>query len=253
MISTINSNFAHNGRFGNLFFTGMALHFISKRNNLKSKYKDIENFQKLGIDFFLSGTNIYNPILTKPLNLTDNNFFEFVIDDSKKLNINVSILPNVWFQTKEFAKYLRDYFNQDEQKNKIISSNKFAQRYNTNNDLCIHVRLGDITKTNFIQPFEYYDIAISKIQFDSGYITSDSPEHAICKQLAQKYNLKVISYDLVETIQFMSTCKHIVLSTGTFSWLIGILGYFSNISYPKIKVVWHGDIFVFDDWTCIDY
>jgi hypothetical protein len=172
---------------------------------------------------------------------------------SSYINQNVYIFPNVWYQTKEFAKYLRDYFNKDEQKNKIISSNKHTQRYNANNDMCVHVRLGDIANKNFVQPFEYYDIAISKIQFENGYITSDSPGHPICLQLAKKYNLKVISYDLVETIQFASTCKHLVLSTGTFSWLIGILSYFSNIWYPNIKLKWHGDIFVFNDWVCVDY
>ena len=248
MYSRINSNCAHNGRFGNLFFTGMALHFISVKNNLKSKYKDINNFNKLGIDFFTSGIKVYS----RYIKLTDNNFFQY-ISETPLVNTNIAISPNVWFQTKEFSMYLRKYFNEDEQQNKIISKNNFTSRYNTNNDMCVHVRLGDIAKLTFAQPFKYYDNAISKISFDSGFITSDSINHPICIELIKKYNLTAINYDLVETIMFASTCKHVVLSSGTFSWLIGILSYFSSISYPNIKVVWHGDIFIFDDWNRIDY
>jgi hypothetical protein len=51
---------------------------------------------------------------------------------------------------------------------------------------------------------------------------------------------------------FASSCKNVVLSNGTFSWLIGLLGFYSNVYYPKIKTVWHGDIFVFPDWNEID-
>ena len=245
---SINSNSEHGGRFGNLFFTGMALHFIAIKNNLKCTYKQADIFQNLGIDFYIDGKYLHK----HTIKLTDKNFFQYVTD-TPLVNTSLTINNDVWCQTREFAKYLRDYFNHDENKNKIISSNKHASRYNANNDLCVHVRLGDIANREFVQPFEYYDNAISKIQFDSGFITSDSPKHPICEKLAEKYNLKVITYDIYETIQFMSTCKHIVLSSGTFSWLIGLFGFFSNISYPNMKIRWHGDIFIFNDWTCIDY
>ena len=248
MKSSINSNYAHEGRFGNLFFTGMALHFIAVKYNLKCTYKQAEIFKKLGVDFYIGGQNLHK----KTIKLTDENFFQYVTD-KPLVNTNITIDNSVWCQTREFAQYLREYFNQDENKSKIISSNKHSQRYNTYNDLCVHVRLGDIANREFAQPFEYYDMAISKIQFDSGYITSDSPKHPICVKLAEKYNLKVLTYDIAETIQFASTCKHIVLSSGTFSWLIGLFGYFSNVSYPNIKIRWHGDVFIFDDWDCIDY
>ena len=52
---------------------------------------------------------------------------------------------------------------------------------------------------------------------------------------------------------FASTCKNVILSSGTFSWLIGLLSYYSNIYYPKIYVKWHGDIFVFSEWTEVAY
>jgi hypothetical protein len=52
---------------------------------------------------------------------------------------------------------------------------------------------------------------------------------------------------------FASTCNHIVLSGGTFSWLIGFLAFFSkSIYYPRIKNKWYGDIFIFPHWEMFD-
>ena len=42
----------------------------------------------------------------------------------------------------------------------------------------------------------------------------------------------------IETIQFGCTCKNIVLSHGSFSAVIGYLGFFSDIFYPNKKPLW---------------
>jgi len=117
----------------------------------------------------------------------------------------------------------------------------------------IHVRLGDIIDLNFYTRYEYYDKALSQITFDNGYISSDTINHEICQKLISKYNLIIFNSNEIETIQFASTCKHLILSTGTFSWMIGIFGFFSKIYYPTIKIKWHGDIFIFPEWKKIDY
>jgi hypothetical protein len=52
---------------------------------------------------------------------------------------------------------------------------------------------------------------------------------------------------------FGSTTKNIILSGGTFSWLIGFLGFYSKILYPNFRCQWFGSIFVFDDWSRIYY
>jgi len=52
---------------------------------------------------------------------------------------------------------------------------------------------------------------------------------------------------------FGSTCQHIVLSGGTFSWLIGFLGFFSDVYFPSNREkVWYGDIFVFPRWKGVE-
>lgn len=256
---SINSMDAHCGRFGNLFLVGMGFHFYSKKNNLKVKYKDHERFKKLGVDFYTPNADSEKGPFQETIKFTDENFFSLIT--GPPIYKNLLLCNDMWCQTKEFVFYLRDHFNEPQQKERILVSNPFAHRYNVdnnkNNDVFVHVRLGDVTDVHSL-PFEYYDKALSNIQniqsFDKGYISSDSIGHPICEKLIEKYDLTPIQYDVVETIQFASTCRHLVLSHGTFSWLAGFLAYFSDdIQYPVDKKPWHGNIFVFPEWKCVDY
>ena len=244
--SNINSSFHHGGRFGNLFFINMALSFIAEKNNLHAKYKEEDKFIKLGIDFYLGKHTYPNTIP-----LLDKNFLIFIKTNVFK-DMNLSIENNVWCQTEEFSNLLYDYFHQNENKNKILMNNVFNYRYKKNNDLFVHVRLGDVVN-QYNSPYEYYDNAIENISFENGFISSDSIDHDICKKLINKYNLKIIDYDEVKTIMFGSTCKNVILSSGTFSWLIGLFSFYSNVFYPKIKKGWHGNIFVFKHWKELDF
>jgi len=244
--STINNNYYHRGRLGNLFFVGFALHFISLKNNLYVRYQDHDKFIRLGIDWFV-GENIYE----NTISLSDSNFFDLINGEAKE--INVSIVNNVWCQTKEFSQYLMKYMNEEPQKSKVINNNIFRNRFNNNNDVYVHIRLGDVTNS-FAHPLSYYDSALSKIKFNNGYISSDSISNDICQKLIEKYHLNVINYDEITTIMFATTCKYLVLSSGTYSWLIGLIAYYSaEIYYPKIYKKWHGDIFVFPEWHEVDY
>jgi hypothetical protein len=230
------------GRFGNHFFYSMVLHIISQQNNLLTTYKEYNNLNKLGINLFV-GTKTYDKVMY----VTDSNFQNFLFNHG-----NSNVILDGYFQTKEFALYLYDYFRQDIKKNKIIEHNIYKNRYQHNNDVFIHVRLGDILNTNN-EPYQYYDTVLSSITFDKGYISSDSINDSICKELINKYNLEIINFDIIPTIMFGSTCRNVILSKGSFSWLIGILSFYSNVYYPSSKYIWHGDIFVIPEWTKINY
>lgn len=242
----MNHNFNHGGRFGNCFFTGMALHFIAIKNNLHVEYKMYHKFKSLGVNLF-TGEKTYNDTVS----MRDHNFMEYVLGDP--IYKNISIVNNVWCQTKEFALYLRDYFNIAQQKQAIMNANIYKNRYQNNRDVYVHIRLGDIVKYNYFQPFEYYDKILSRLDVENGYFSSDTPDHPICKELAEKYNLQHFGESDVKTIMFASTCMYIVLSSGTFSWLIGLFAFFSDVYYPKPHKIWHGDIFVFPEWNKIEY
>jgi hypothetical protein len=90
--------------------------------------------------------------------------------------------------------------------------------------------------------------------FDKGYISSDTITSDICKKLIEKYKLNIINENEVKTIMFASTCNNLILSGGTFSWLIAFLAYYSkNIYYPYLNNCWYGDIFQFPSWNCIKF
>ena len=239
--SYINNSNIHNSRFGNLFFINMFLNMMSMKYNLKCSYKHVSQFNKLGIHYF-KGTATYD----KHLLVTEDNFMYILKNNLEPCNLIIT--NNVWFQTNEFCKILYKYFKVEKVRNKIINKNIYNTRYNTNNDLFIHVRLGDVKKQSY-DSFNYVDSMISNIDYDKAYITSDNIEDAFCQKLIHKHKLRVYISDEHDTIMFGNTCNNILMSGGTFSWMIGFLAFHSkNIYIPNITEKWYGDIFVYDNW-----
>lgn len=243
--SYINNTNIHNARFGNIFFINMFLSILSMKYNIKCSYKYEKKFKKLGI-FFHKGKNIYN----KNILVTENNFIYLLRETL--IPSNIIITNEVYFQTKEFCQILHRYFNVDKLKNRIIKSNIYSARYKNNDDLFIHVRLGDI-KQLMVDNYDKLDKLISKITYREAFISSDSIEDPFCKKLIIKYNLRVYISSDIETIMFANTCNKIIMSGGTFSWMLGFFGFFSEkIFYLKLPKTWYGDIFFFDNWISND-
>ena len=239
--SYINNSNIHNGRLGNLFFINMFLNMMSMKYNLKCSYNKVTQFGKLGI-YFYKGANIYD----KHLLVTEDNFMYILKNNLEPCNLIIT--NNVWFQTKEFCKILYKYFQVENVRNKVISKNIYNKRYNKNNDLFIHVRLGDV-KQKSCDSFDYVDNLISNIKYDEAYIASDNIEDAFCQKLIHKHKLRVYISSEDDTIMFGNTCNNILMSGGTFSWIIGFLAFFSkNIYIPNITDKWYGDIFIYDKW-----
>lgn len=230
------------GRLCNHIIRALAASFIAKQRNIQFNYGQYyDKMKQLGINLF-NGTMYYKADQI----ITD-------IDIMNYLNHNIPFFRNIdvnknYFQTKEFSNYLYNYYQKSENREPIINANKFKERYKNNNDVFIHIRLGDVTHLN--PGFEYYDKALSKLTFENGFIASDDLNHNICTKLIQKYNLKIIDYDEVETIMFGSTCKYILLTGGTFSYIIGLFGFFSNVFYLKSFNTWFpAELFFIPSWT----
>jgi hypothetical protein len=257
----INNTMDTGGRFGNIFIRNIVSSRMAKLNNLQFIYDKHEEMKNMGISLYTEGTNTYE----KTLLITDENI-DYILFNTKcyktflhgnnifyRQHNYVPFLgqEHTWCQTTLIAKFIKEYVNN--QQENIISSNPFKEKYKNNNSVFVHVRLGDTINLGYSTNYEYYDKALSSISFDKGYISSDSIDHETCQNLIKKYGLKIYDNNEVNTIQFASVNKYIILSSGTFSWLMGIFGFFSSIYYPKIKVKWHGDIFVFPEWNEIDF
>jgi hypothetical protein len=239
------STYGSSGRLCNHVFRSLCVSLIAKKHNLCVEYEHQTRIEKLGIDLF-SG-NIKH---TDKREVNDFNFFDVL--NSETIDYNLNTLYS-YFQTKEISLYLYNYLHEEATRNTIIQRNPFKDRINSNNDCFIHVRLTD-TET-FGPGLPYYLKALSMLNFDTLYIASDDLNHSIIKNIMDVYpNSKKIELNEVETIQFGSTNKYLVLSPGTFSAVIGYLSTSHTILYPGIYKLWHGDIFSIPGWTkIIDY
>lgn len=119
-----------------------------------------------------------------------------------------------------------------------------------------HVRLGDLfmphsKEGNRFLPIEYYRKALEGS--NGGYISSDSPDDAGVKALAEEFNLEIFNDTPENTIIFAASFDKKVLSLGTFSWWIGFLGNQSNVicANPNDYPIWHGDIFPVKGWNTL--
>lgn len=241
----MNNNSSGGGRFSNHFIRDLACSFIASKSNINFTYGPYrEQIEDLGITLFTSsGSEVKRQ---DGIVLNDGNFFQYI---STPIESNFS-LENSFCQTKDFSNYIYEYLRMPEIKEKIMNKNNYNDMYNNNKDVFIHVRLGDVIeleKEN--HPFEYYDNILNNMNFENGYISSDSIDNEICNKLIEKYNLLKYEDNEVNTIMFGSTCNNIILSGGTFSLLIGMFGFYSNVYYKTCTRAWYPhDIYDIPCW-----
>lgn len=231
----------NNGRLGNQIIRNLAVSLLAKKHNLKVDYYNKALIESLGITLF-SGNNTHKDIQL----LTDSNYFEMYNSD----NVNCDLWPNEnFFQTKEITRYLHRYLHSEDVKSNVISKNPFKERYQANNDLFVHLRLDDVQQFN--PGVDYYMNTINQVKFDQMYISTDEPTHNTVQKLLEAYPSAIlIDHDEIRTFQFGSTCRHIILSHGSFSAVIGYLAFFSDVYYPEYETgkIWYGDMFSIDNW-----
>jgi len=235
------------GRFCNHLIRNLAVSMIAEKNNLWVEYSFYNEIKQLGIPLFV-GEKKYNRYLT----VQEEDIMEFLEYDD--IESNLYIIEHNTFQRDDFTNHLYNYFRQEIIQQNIINQNPFQDRYNQNNDCFIHIRLGDVAHMN--PGFIYYDKILSQISFDQLYISSDQPDHEICQNILKKYpTTKMVERNEIETIQFASTNKHIILSHGSFSACIGYLAFYSDVYYPRFQEgkIWHGSMFSIPGWNCIDF
>jgi hypothetical protein len=235
-------------RLGNKFFMNMAISFLSKKYKQRAEYAMEPELNRLGIDFHKE-TNprfIDEPVVE----IYDTNFMNYIQGPERVLAIDFQ--KDTYCQKSEFCQMLQLHFANEALRTKIRDANPWIKRIGNNHDVFVHVRIGDVA--HYTPSLSYYEKALSNITYEKGYIASDSPNHPLINTLCQKYGLIKVMEDQVGTIQFGSTCDKMILSHGTYSWLIAFLNFDSkSVQYPKIKTKWHGDIFIFPEWSEVDW
>lgn len=227
MTSTVRGN----GRFCNNLIRNIAVSLIAEKHDLSVEYSYQSDMDAIGLQLF-SGTHSY-PNTTL---LTEDNYFQILEGDTLQCNLD----PN-WnfFQKNDTMTLVRTYLN-TRFKESITSKNPFNSRYATNNDAFVHVRLGDTKHSN--PGLTYYLKALSMNTFDTLYIATDDFDDDVIKGLVDAYPAaKLLRTAEVETIQFGSTCKYVILSHGSFSAVIGMLSFWSDVLYPQHRegYIWY--------------
>ena len=203
-----------NGRLCNQIIRNLCVSLIAQKHNLCVEYSSYDKIKSLGIDLFIGTCKYENTII-----LNDDNFFEVLNLHQGELNANLN--PNgiynngTYFQTKEITNHLYTYLHQPDIQKNIITMNPFKNRFLNNKDCFIHIRLTDVAQHN--PGYAYYAKALAQMKFDNLYIASDDTNHAIIKQIVEKYpQAIIINYDEIMTLHFAMTTRHIILSHGSF-------------------------------------
>lgn len=107
----------------------------------------------------------------------------------------------------------------------------------------IHVRLGDALRNkNWVLSFDYYIHALSKLPVQTGYVSSDTPDHPIVKKILSTFpEIKLYKENFMDTLQFGSSFQYKVLGLGTYSWLIGFLGTSDKVICPTMSHFFQGN------------
>lgn len=111
-------------------------------------------------------------------------------------------------------------------------------------DIVLHVRLGDYMNYGWNMSIEYYKSILKREKYKNAYIITDDPNNQeIYKLIDYGCIVKDNSmFGLMKTMAdfvFAKKAKKIIISPSTFSWWAAFLGvgtvYFPCISYPWVK------------------
>ena len=221
-------SFTTGGGLGNQVIRAMALSEVAKKFDLEASYENHEQIQeRLGIQLFNGYKNFQDT------RYVYNNDLIYLLDVALNIDYNVSMSRD-FFQSEELSDLYFKRLNNNNQKQIIMNKNPFKERYQNNNDIYIHIRLQDLSK--WTPDIQYYIKAIEQIgNYGTIYVSTDEEEHDLIQNLRKCYpSLKLMDKDIIETVQFASTCKYVILTFGTFSALIGWISYYSTVYYSTV-------------------
>lgn len=124
------------------------------------------------------------------------------------------------------------YFPYREKLKSIFSISNSTVFVPSNNDLVVHVRLGDYVTLNHYLQYETYRSIISNANYEKCYIITDQPNNIIIKQLLELQNINLFHGSVMEDFTFIYNAKQTIISQSTFSWWATFLGKAEVINVP---------------------
>ena len=244
------------GRFGNHFIRNILMHILAEKYDLLVEYSYWSKIRVLGIPLYSGSKSFQENLIVGSDDKMESLLQEMESSSDFILQTNIIIQGGIYCQTREMTNRIFNYLRSERIQDAIIQNNIVRYRYQENNDIFVHIRLGDVEDKN--PGFAYYEKVLKSLEtkgYGNIFLSSDSPSHPICQKIFMEFqNTSFIQVDEIQTIQFASTCRYVVLSHGSFSAIIGYLSFFSEVYYPAYdpEKIWYGDMFSVPGFQRID-
>lgn len=149
-----------------------------------------------------------------------------------KQNSGNLIIQGYWQSFKYFEDIRPILIQEFEVKSRPDSINqKYLNRINSVNSVCIHVRRGDYVnnptanKIHGVCDLDYYYKGMkyinSKVHNPNYFVFTDDPEW-VENNFQTKYKLKIVKHNLgkkdFEDLRLMTNCKHFIIANSSYSW-----------------------------------
>lgn len=232
----------YNGRISNNFMQYLVGFYLSKKYNLKLMSNNPIVHDTIKMNNLEDGV-----IGNNHISVNDGNWLDIVFGDKNYENPHFNL--NGFFNSKLFFEGLE---SEIKDKMTIVYDDLIDK-----NDVMVNYRIGELAGSRRVLPVEYYSEALDSMNFNKGYITSDSLNHKFCQLLIDKYNLTPVNLNPTDTIAFAKNFNKLVLSEGGYSFTIGFLSNANEIICSGRhsngrELIWHGDIY-FDKWKKLNW
>lgn len=168
--------------------------------------------------------NINRSVKHLPSTTIVNNATAIDILTNPKRYHNTNLILKDFFQIPEILLNYRNTI-----KDYLIDIDK--NQYNLHkNDLFIHYRLGDDKKRLASYSYIRKSLIKHRHKHNKAYISTASPNDHKITRLCKNFHLKIINIAPISTIKYAMNFSNMILSAGSFSYMIGYMSNAKNIT-----------------------